>query len=87
MATQGAAGILRAKKPPFLQDRHDEVDEGVELLGKEGRHHVEAVGCAGDEPTFQHVSDLHRLSLVIKAGRMYDPAQIEQSLGITPRAH
>ena len=64
----------------------------AQVIGADHERGVIAPGKLADlilvdgDPT-AHVSDLHRLSLVIKAGRMYDPAQIEQSLGITPRAH
>jgi hypothetical protein len=37
------------------------------------------------DPT-KNISDLGRITAVIKAGRVYDPAAIEKALGITPRA-
>jgi hypothetical protein len=32
-----------------------------------------------------HVSDLHRITLVMKEGHVFDPQQIEKALGISPR--
>ena len=64
----------------------------AQVIGADHERGVIAPGKLADlilvdgDPTV-HVSDLHRLSLVIKAGRMYDPVQVEQSLGITPRTH
>ena len=31
-----------------------------------------------------HIQDIHRITIVIKGGHVYDPAQIEAALGITP---
>jgi hypothetical protein len=30
--------------------------------------------------------DIHQVTRVMKGGRLYDPARIEQALGIAPRA-
>jgi imidazolonepropionase-like amidohydrolase len=38
----------------------------------------------GDPST--HISDIRRVSSVIKAGRVYDPAALEKALGIEPRS-
>jgi imidazolonepropionase-like amidohydrolase len=32
-----------------------------------------------------HIGDLDHVALVMKGGRIYDPARIEQALGIAPR--
>jgi imidazolonepropionase-like amidohydrolase len=32
-----------------------------------------------------HIEDIRKISLVIKGGRVYDPAKIESALGIAPR--
>src|SRR3569623_1136008 len=37
----------------------------------------------GDPST--HIGDIRRVSSVIKAGRVYDPAAVEKALGIEPR--
>jgi len=37
------------------------------------------------DPT-AHIEDVHRIAVVIKDGRVFDPAQIEAALGIAPRA-
>jgi imidazolonepropionase-like amidohydrolase len=37
----------------------------------------------GDPST--RIADLHKVAVVIKSGRVYDPAQIEKALGIAPR--
>jgi len=36
------------------------------------------------DPTAQ-IADIDKLVLVMKGGRIYDPARIEQALGIAPR--
>jgi imidazolonepropionase-like amidohydrolase len=36
------------------------------------------------DPTV-HIEDVHKITTVIKGGRLYDPAQIETALGIAPR--
>jgi imidazolonepropionase-like amidohydrolase len=38
----------------------------------------------GDPST--RIADLHRVSLVMKGGHLFDPAQIEKALGIAPRS-
>ena len=38
----------------------------------------------GDPST--RIADIHKVSLVMKGGRIYDPARIERALGIAPRA-
>ncbi|MDB6105233.1 MAG: amidohydrolase family protein, partial [Gammaproteobacteria bacterium] len=37
----------------------------------------------GDPTT--HIEDVHKIARVIKGGHVYDPAQIEVALGISPR--
>ena len=32
-----------------------------------------------------HIEDIERVSLVVRGGRIYDRAHIEQALGIAPR--
>jgi hypothetical protein len=32
-----------------------------------------------------HIEDIERVSLVMRGGRIYHPAHIEQALGIAPR--
>ncbi len=39
-----------------------------------------------DGDPLAHIEDLDRVDLVMKGGRLYDPAHIEQALGIIPRA-
>jgi len=36
------------------------------------------------DPT-QNISDIRKVSTVLKGGRVYDPAAIEKALGIQPR--
>ena len=33
----------------------------------------------------KNMSDVHKVTTVIKGGRVFDPAAIEKALGITPR--
>jgi imidazolonepropionase-like amidohydrolase len=37
------------------------------------------------DPT-KNIQDLDKITTVIKGGKLYDPAAIENALGITPRA-
>jgi len=39
--------------------------------------------ATGDPST--QIADINKVTLVMKGGRMYDPAGIEQALGIAPR--
>ena len=41
--------------------------------------------ATGDPST--QIADINKVTLVMKGGRMYDPAGIEQALGIAPRDH
>jgi hypothetical protein len=47
MVAQRRPRIVGAEQATFLQDRHHQPGEIVELAGEEGRHDVEAVGGAG----------------------------------------
>jgi hypothetical protein len=60
------------------------------VVGVDGERGVIAPGKLADmilvdgDPA-AHIEDLHNVALVIKGGRIYDPAHIERALGITPR--
>jgi imidazolonepropionase-like amidohydrolase len=54
-------------------------DRGVIAAGKL----ADMILVDGD-PT-KNIRDLHKITTVIKGGRVYDPAAIEKALGITPR--
>ncbi|MGH8140540.1 MAG: amidohydrolase family protein [Steroidobacteraceae bacterium] len=62
----------------------------AQVVGAAGERGVIAPGKLADlilidgDPTAR-ISDLHNIDLVIKGGHVYDPAQIEQALGIAPR--
>src|SRR5262249_6835511 len=62
----------------------------AQVIGAEGERGVIAPGKLADlilidgDPSTQ-IADIHRVELVVKNGRLYDPARIEQSLGIAPR--
>jgi len=61
------------------------------VTGVDGERGVLAPGKLADlilvegDPSV-HIEDIERVSLVMRGGRIYDPAHIEQALGITPRA-
>jgi imidazolonepropionase-like amidohydrolase len=55
-------------------------DRGVIAPGK----FADLVFVKGD-PT-KNISDIRKITKVIKAGKIYDPAAIEKSLGIQPRS-
>ena len=54
-------------------------DRGVIAAGKL----ADMILIEGD-PT-KNMSDLRKITTVIKGGQVYDPAAIEKALGITPR--
>ncbi|HUI62907.1 MAG TPA: amidohydrolase family protein, partial [Steroidobacteraceae bacterium] len=62
----------------------------AQVIGADRERGVIAPGKLADliliegDPTAR-IADLHRVSVVVKAGHVYDPARIEESLGITPR--
>jgi imidazolonepropionase-like amidohydrolase len=64
----------------------------AQVIGADGERGVIAPGKLADlilvdgDPSTQ-IADINRVTLVMKGGRMYDPAGIEQALGIAPRDH
>jgi imidazolonepropionase-like amidohydrolase len=60
------------------------------VIGADRERGVIAAGKLADmilvdgDPT-DHIADIHRTAVVIKGGNVYDPAKIEQALGIAPR--
>ena len=62
----------------------------AQVIGVEGERGVLAPGKLADlilvegDPSVR-ISDIERVSLVMRGGRIYDPARIEQALGIAPR--
>jgi imidazolonepropionase-like amidohydrolase len=63
----------------------------AQVIGVDGERGVVAPGKLADlilvegDPSVR-IADIERVSLVMRGGRIYDPARIEQALGITPRA-
>ena len=62
----------------------------AEVIGVDGTRGVVAPGKLADLILVQgdpsaRISDINNLELVMKGGRIYDPARIEQVLGIAPR--
>ena len=61
----------------------------AEVIGANGERGVIAPGKFADlilvdgDPSTQ-IADIDKVSLVMKGGRIYDPARIEQALGIAP---
>jgi imidazolonepropionase-like amidohydrolase len=61
----------------------------AQVIGADGERGVIAPGRLADlilvdgDPSTQ-IADINRVSLVMKGGRIYDPARIEQALGIAP---
>jgi imidazolonepropionase-like amidohydrolase len=61
------------------------------VIGVDGERGLLAPGKLADlilvegDPSV-HIEDIERVSLVMRGGRIYDPAHIEQALGIAPRA-
>jgi imidazolonepropionase-like amidohydrolase len=62
----------------------------AQVIGANAERGVIAPGKLADlilidgDPSTQ-ISDINKVTLVIKGGRIYDPARIEQTLGIAPR--
>ena len=62
----------------------------AQVIGVGGERGVLAPGKLADlilvdgDPSV-HIEDIERVSLVMRGGRIYDPAHIEQALGIAPR--
>jgi hypothetical protein len=62
----------------------------AQVIGADGERGVIAPGKLADlilvdgEPSRQ-IADINKVMLVMKGGRIYDPARIEQALGIAPR--
>jgi imidazolonepropionase-like amidohydrolase len=62
------------------------------VIGAEGERGVIAPGKLADlilvdgDPSTQ-IADIDKVTLVMKGGRIYDPARTEQALGIAPRDH
>jgi hypothetical protein len=62
----------------------------AQVIGADGERGVVAPGKLADLVLVQgdpsaHISDINHIDLVMKGGRTYDPARIEQALGIAPR--
>jgi imidazolonepropionase-like amidohydrolase len=55
-------------------------DRGVIQAGK-----LADMALIDGDPT-KNMSDIRKVSTVLKGGRVYDPAAIEKALGIAPRA-
>ncbi|HEY1874304.1 MAG TPA: amidohydrolase family protein [Steroidobacteraceae bacterium] len=64
----------------------------AQVIGADGERGVIAPGRLADlilvdgDPSTQ-IADIDKVTLVMKGGRIYDPAHIEQALGIAPRDH
>jgi hypothetical protein len=62
----------------------------AQVSGADAQRGVIAPGKLADmiliegDPT-AHIEDVHKIAMVIKGGRVFDPAQIEAALGIAPR--
>jgi imidazolonepropionase-like amidohydrolase len=62
----------------------------AQVIGADGERGVIAPGKLADlilvngDPS-AHIADIHKVEVVVKGGKVYDPARIERSLGITPR--
>ncbi len=62
----------------------------AQVIGVDGQRGVVAPGKLADlilvdgDPSVR-ISDIQRVSLVMRGGRLYDPARIEHALGIAPR--
>jgi imidazolonepropionase-like amidohydrolase len=62
----------------------------AQVSGADAQRGVIAPGKLADmiliegDPT-AHIEDVHMIAVVIKGGRVFDPAQIEAALGIAPR--
>jgi imidazolonepropionase-like amidohydrolase len=64
----------------------------AQVIGANGERGVIAPGKLADlilvdgDPSTR-IADINEVTLVMKGGRIYDPARIEQALGIAPRDH
>src|SRR5690606_41980574 len=58
--TQGAALVLGAENAAFLQFRHYQVDEVLEIVRQQRWLEVEAVRGAIEEPVFDLIGDIRR---------------------------
>src|SRR3984893_9543919 len=62
----------------------------AQVIGADRERGTIAAGKSADmilidgDPT-AHIEDVHKIAVVIKGGHVFDPAQIEAALGITPR--
>jgi len=62
----------------------------AQVIGASGERGVVAPGKLADlilvqgDPS-EHIADINKVDLVMKGGRIYDPARIEHALGIAPR--
>ena len=74
-----AAQVLRMATATSAQVSGADAERGTVAAGKL----ADMILIDGD-PT-AHIEDVHRIAVVIKGGHVYDPAQIEAALGITPR--
>jgi hypothetical protein len=74
-----AAQVLRMATLTSAQVSGADKERGTVAAGKL----ADMILIDGD-PT-AHIEDVHKIAVVIKGGRVYDPAQIEAALGIAPR--
>ena len=66
------------------------VDASAQVIGANGERGVIAAGKLADlilvdgDPS-AHIADIGKVDVVMKGGKLYDAAHIEQALGIAPR--
>jgi predicted amidohydrolase YtcJ len=82
-------GTTRAGIPPAEVLRLATLTS-AQVIGADGERGVIAPGRLADlilvdgDPSTQ-IADINEATLVVKGGHIYDPARIEQALGIAPR--
>jgi imidazolonepropionase-like amidohydrolase len=74
-----AAQVLRMATLTSAQVSGADKERGTVAAGKL----ADMILIDGDPTT--HIEDVHKITVVIKGGHVYDPAQIEAALGIAPR--
>jgi imidazolonepropionase-like amidohydrolase len=80
---------VRAGIPPAEVLRMDTLTSAL-VIGVNGQRGVIAPGKLADmilvdgDPSAQ-IADINKVDVVMKGGKLYDPARIEQALGIAPR--
>ena len=73
------AEVLRLATLTSAQVIHVDGERGVIAAGKL----ADLILVDGDPST--QIADINKVALVMKGGRIYDPARVEQALGIAPR--